>query len=278
MDALPPIKGNVFDLPWISGGVSGLVVEASSSTVIKVPFPCPENREQLEVERKIYERISPHPYITKFLSAHEGMIYLERLQYPLRKRLWDLRDAGQVPHKTDVVRWGLQLSMALHHIHSCGVYQVDIGSQNILLDWNENVKLSDFAGSSIDGSEPRVYPSQHSAHPHMPATHPSVGSEIFALGSVLYEVETTRQPYYDKTDGQIEELFLANDFPATSSLVLGKVIQKCWKQKYTGVDQVAGDIGRISNSLERESGNALLQGSYNVGPRKRCAIYSNPLL
>jgi hypothetical protein len=46
-------------------------------------------------------------------------------------------------------------------------------------------------------------------HPSMPMTKPSLQSEIFALGSTTYEVETTRQPYYDKTDTEIERLLSA---------------------------------------------------------------------
>jgi serine/threonine protein kinase len=87
------------------------------------------------------------------------MLVLERLQYSLRKRLWDLRDAGQLPPPQDVLRWAAQIVQALQHAHSRGVLQVDIGPHNVLLDWNENVKLGDFAGSSIDGSAPSVLPS-----------------------------------------------------------------------------------------------------------------------
>jgi hypothetical protein len=40
----------------------------------------------------------------------------------------------------------------------------------------------------------------------MPVTKPSLHSEIFAPDPTIYEVETTRQPYYDKTDTEIERL------------------------------------------------------------------------
>ncbi|KAI0830947.1 hypothetical protein F5Y06DRAFT_281943 [Hypoxylon sp. FL0890] len=92
------------------------------------------------------------------------MIMLERLQYLLRQRLLDRRKNQQRPTPHGAVPWALQIAEALRHIHLHGVKQVDIGTYNAMLDWNEDVKLSDFAGSSIDDSEPTVAPSAHSTH------------------------------------------------------------------------------------------------------------------
>lgn len=181
------------------------------------------------------------------------MIILERLQYPLRKRLWDLRDTpAKFPTTTDVVRWAYQISSALQYVHSYGVFQVDIGAHD-MLDWGENVKLSDFAGSSIDGSEPLILPSVHSEHPSCPSTTPSVQSELFALGSTLYEIETTRQPYYDQDDYVVESLFAQGTFPGTSGLVLGDVISKCWTMKYANARETVDDIRHIQEQFDISS-------------------------
>lgn len=208
-----------------------MVFELPDSAVVKVPCGSDQSREELAIESTIYDRLGSHPYITKFLYTYNGMIVLERLQYPLRKRLWDIRDAGVLPPAKDVLRWANQISQALQYAHSRYVFQVDIGPHNILLDWFEDAKLSDFAGSSIDGSTPSVVPSPHSEQPSMSGIIPSIQSDMFALGSTLYEVETTRQPYHDKSDKDINELFRAGDFPDTSALILGEVISKCWRME-----------------------------------------------
>ncbi len=174
METQPSIPEDVTDLPWITNGISGATFAVSESAIIKIPLPIENCKEQLAIERQIYERLGPHPYITKLLYTHKGMIVLERLQYPLRRRLLDIRKQKQLPVAQDVVRWARQTTQALQHIHSRGVMQVDIGPHNILLDWDENVKLSDFVGSSLDGSEPMVFPSAHSEHPDMPTANPSV--------------------------------------------------------------------------------------------------------
>lgn len=226
METQLTIPENVRNLPWISHGISGAVFAISESIVVKTPLPGDEYKRQLDIERQIYERLGPHPYITKFLCAYKDMIILERLKYPLRKRLFDLSKLNQRPIPQDAVRWALQITQALHYIHSCGVMQVDIGPHNVLLDQYETAKLSDFAGSSLDGSEPMVAPSAHSEHPDMSTEKPSIKSELFALGSMLYEIETTNKPYPSKNEGQLAELFKANEFPETSDLILGEVTMR----------------------------------------------------
>ena len=147
MESLPSIPEDVASLPWISHGISGATFAVSESVLVKKPLPGDTCKEQLDIERRIYERLGPHPYITKFLCAHKDTIVLERLKYPLRKRLHDLRKHNQLPRDQDVVRWALQITQAIQHIHSRGVMQVDIGAHNVLLDQYETAKLSNFAES-----------------------------------------------------------------------------------------------------------------------------------
>ncbi|KAM3511353.1 hypothetical protein MY11210_005026 [Beauveria gryllotalpidicola] len=94
---------------------------------------------------RIHQRLDYHPYITRFLGLYQGMLLLERLQYPLRKRLLDLRSQGQVPVTEDAV---------------------DISAPNILLDWDDKAKLS------IDGCTPEVLPSIHAEHSLMACRKP----------------------------------------------------------------------------------------------------------
>ncbi|KAK4120095.1 hypothetical protein N657DRAFT_168585 [Parathielavia appendiculata] len=92
------------------------------------------------------------------------------------------------PAARDVQKWALQTAVAFQYIHSGRVKQVDIGTYNVLLDTADNAKLSDFAGSSLDGSEPTVAAGVHSTHPRLSTFKPSVRFELFALGSLLYEI------------------------------------------------------------------------------------------
>ena len=77
----------------------------------------------------------------------------------------------------------------------------------MLLDWGDTAKLSDFAGPSLDGSEPAVAPSAHATHLRLSTEEPSVQSQLFTLGSLLYKMETTSLAFHDKNDGELEDLF-----------------------------------------------------------------------
>jgi hypothetical protein len=75
----PRLPNPVWDLPILSAGVSGVVLEVSDSTVVKAPCG-EENRPALQVERAVYARLGAHPLITKLLYVQDDMLVLERLQ------------------------------------------------------------------------------------------------------------------------------------------------------------------------------------------------------
>ncbi len=244
---------DVNSLPLVSLGISGAILQVSDTIVIKKPIPLPNSKEHIAVECEIYRRLGPHPHITKFLGVYQGMPLLERLQCPLRKRLGDLRDQHMAPAAQDVLRWATQMCDGLAHAHSRRVFQVDISLENVLLDWCDNAKLSDFAGSSIDGCPALVLPSQHSEHPRWPAANPTMRSELFALGSALYEIETTNKPYHDETDSQVFDLFEQDIFPDTKELLLGRAIEKCWLGRYQDVGEVLADIQEVQEHTGKGS-------------------------
>lgn len=271
MADVSPIPTGLDGLPWTCGS-SGVVIFVSERAVVKRPFSDDEpSKEQLQLEHRIYERLGDHPRITAFLGAQQGGIVLERLRHTLRHRLLDIRGLGQRPAKRDVTRWALQTAEGLDYIHSRGVKQVDIGTYNVLLDSQANAKLSDFAGSSLDGSPPTVAPGVRSTHPRLSTTNPTAQSELFALGSLLYEIETTYESFGDKNEEEVEALFNSNRYPPTSELVLGKVIRKCWEMGYHNAGEVVADIQLIQSRTamdiqqDMNSGDELVTAKYLRG-------------
>lgn len=55
------------------------------------------------MEHQIYERLGLHPHSTRLLATHQDMTVLERLRYPLRQRLLDLRKNQQRPAAQQVI-------------------------------------------------------------------------------------------------------------------------------------------------------------------------------
>lgn len=260
--ALPPEGPVHMNVPsgykLLSLGVSGLVFAIDDETVLKRPNGFPNSDEDIAIEKRIYERIGQHPSIVKCIRIESEGITLERLLYPLRKRLWDLRATNETPSDTTVFLWAKQIIRGLAYIHSLGVLQADIGCHNILIDKDDNVKISDFAGASIDGEKSKVCYETRSRQPRF--QNVTVGTEIFALGTALYELSTTSPPYPDipSDTPEIGKLYAEGRFPNTKDLLLGEVIDKCWVGRYSEINDVHRDIERLQRQWQRaKSGHVL---------------------
>jgi len=237
------MEADLRTLPILSSGASSIVYQLPNSTVLKVPRNLQDDLKAIVVEKLIYERLGPHPLIPVIHTAGDQHICLERLQCTLRMRLAQLSSANHLS-PLDVLRLAEQIAKALAFVHSRQVLQVDIGCHNVLLTFDDDAKLSDFAGSSLDDSEPLIDPGLNSTNPLLPI--PSVAAEIFALGSLFYELETTKLPLYSKTRKEVEQLFIAKRFPDTDSLLLGNIISKCWNGRFSNVQEIVHSLNRLN--------------------------------
>ena len=90
-------------------------------------------------------------------------------------------------------------------VHSKGIIHSDLAAHQFLLDSTLYVKLSDFGFSSFSDGDVLSFenPSHHLPRDidgNMPSTF---WSNLFAVGSTLYEVMTGKRPYKGKLDDTI---------------------------------------------------------------------------
>ena len=235
----------VYDMPpsesIIGGGISGVVYALDDFRVLKAASGFNLSRYDLDIERQIYERLHcDQPQILNFESDPRGLI-LERLSCPLRQYLRYLHELNQIPSDGLLLKWAGQVINGLWHMHSKGVLQANIGCHNLLIratgdldfvdllekDLEEklekmgegDLKFCDFGGASIDGSAPTVKYERFSRHPTIRG--PNIATEIFALGSALYEMSTTESPR--------PNVQLLGAFPEVGHLILGHIIDGCWR-------------------------------------------------
>ena len=71
--------------------------------------------------------------------------------------------------------------------------------------------------------------------------------DIFALGTVLYEISVGHRLYADKSDREINQLFQKREFPDLTSLgpQMRDLIQKCWLDQYGDAEEIVRDLGEI---------------------------------
>lgn len=69
-----------------------------------------------------------------------------------------------------------------------------------------------------------------------------MASDLFALGSSLYELVAGHQPYEGEEDSLIEEHFRGGQYPDVQHLLMGKVILGCWKSTFFDASAILDQI------------------------------------
>ncbi|MED6143388.1 CBL-interacting serine/threonine-protein kinase 2 [Stylosanthes scabra] len=98
-------------------------------------------------------RLVRHPYIIQLLEimATKSKIYFV-MEYAKGGELFDLVAKGKLK-EDDAHKYFRQLVKAVDFCHSRGVYHRDIKPENLLLDENEDLKVSDFGLSALAESK-----------------------------------------------------------------------------------------------------------------------------
>lgn len=75
-----------------------------------------------------------------------------------------------------------------------------------------------------------------------------MATDLFALGSTLYEVFQETSPYEETPSDQVEVLFKRREFPNVASMPCGDIIKQCWLSQVDLAEHVQGFIRDIIRS------------------------------
>ena len=194
----------------------------------------PYNRATLAQERKVYEERGAHPHLLQYKGSLEigefdfGLI-LEKAERGCLRQLMKKFKRETI---TDHTRWlwACAIASTIHYILTKGFLHCDISTRNILLTEEWEVKLSDFGSSAAIGEvglgceEGRCrVPSRGRPRDALP----TVKSNLFAFGTVLYEIMAWQLPFADVDTSTVETRFEAEEFPDTTGILAGDIIDKC---------------------------------------------------
>ena len=99
-----------------------------------------------------------------------------------------------------ILRWFVQLALALHHVHERGVLHRDLKTQNVFVSSAGHVKLGDFGiAKSISESIPLAETCVGTPY-YMPpelfrGEQYDAKADVWALGCILYELTTRRRAF-----------------------------------------------------------------------------------
>jgi WD40 repeat protein len=152
-----------------------------------------------------------HPHIvrvydyTEIEDPHQGLIIMELLE---GGNLTRRRKGGLSPE--DACAVGVAVAQALACAHARGVLHRDIKPDNILFDGAGQLKVTDFgiakvfAGSGANASRVAGTP-RYMAPEQVAAARLGPGTDLYALGVVLYELLTGTPPFFDPALPPLEQ-------------------------------------------------------------------------
>jgi serine/threonine protein kinase len=217
-----------------------------------------------DAERSVYERLwggsadLPAPaHILKYYGPDPHLSTGLVLEFAERGSLWDYVWTKQPVAGDLIVKWARQAAEGFAFCHERGVLHRDIHIINLFLDSDLNLKIGDFGASSIDGAKGLmryrethqlwVSRSDNEDGDSKPQIEISVRSEVFALGSTLYQAITGHDPMQhlldENKDDEVKRRMQIRDMPSTDKLRIFKdLISSCWNLEYENMEEVLRGI------------------------------------
>jgi serine/threonine protein kinase len=237
-------------LAW---GGTAIVERLPSGAVMKTPIPNPycrveeeDHRRNMRLEAQIYAIIREHPRLPKLVHWDRGTccLTMEHLENGNLKE-YVLQNHQNITHQHRL-RWCRQAAEALAVLHTFDVIHCDVSPRNFLLDSQLNVKIADFGGASLRGSDPSATPATRFQHPGYDWNVPPVfADDIFSLGSLVYFIMCGFYPYQEVSSDEVGKLYEALQFPDVSTVIGGPIILQCWCRQVDSVQAVYDGLSAI---------------------------------
>jgi serine/threonine protein kinase len=225
----------------IGVGVFAHIHRLDRGRVRKVPAPDPNNLilavKSIRREGQIYDHLGDHPRIIKCFD--KGDLFLD-LEYAPNGHIESYLKCYPDTSDECRIRFAREVIEAVMFVYGKGIIHSDLAARQFLLNNALHVKLSDFGFSSFSdgdvlGFENPLHHLPRDIDGNMPSTFQS---DLFAVGSTLYEVMTGKRPYECKSDDTITQLYSDRTFPDVMGILYGHIIMGCWQGRFKSAAEV----------------------------------------
>ncbi len=231
---------------------------------LKIPHRTSSQLDKLLQESVLQTRLLDHPSIVKLLTVdiinHILIMVMEYIEGTDLEKLIDQQQSLSIKQSLNYIR---QILSALEFAHRHGVIHRDIRPSNILINQDNEVKITDFGTSTLlkekefattkIGSPPYMAPEQFEGKAVF-------ASDIYSAGCLFYEMVTGFPPIVLANPLDIYKKAKAGDFaplckknPAVSpelNWVIMKTLAPDLKQRYASAHEVLNDLDQSENKSQ----------------------------
>ncbi|AKG73739.1 hypothetical protein AAT16_05605 [Salinicoccus halodurans] len=253
-------------LKYLGGGMSSVYLARDiildREVVVKLIKVDHHNRDKSKArfQREVESTIQlSHPNIVSVLDVDESdeyhLLVTEVVNGPTLKEY--IRDHHPVP-LDEAVRIAVMILQGIRHAHQAGIIHRDIKPQNILLDGQQRVKITDF-GIAKALSETRMTETnqvmgsvQYISPEQAKGRQTDERTDIYSFGIVLYELLTGSLPFDGETPVSVAlkhisepmpDVLAHRDVPQGLKNIILKCTEKDPYNRYRHADDVIRAIG-----------------------------------
>jgi len=257
-----------------------------SLRALKIPHRIGVQTEKLLQESALQSKLLQHPHIVKLLTVDViDKVYIMVMEYidgtDLETRIDD-RNNLELPA---ALRYLRQILSAVGFAHEHKVIHRDIRPSNVLIDKEDNIKVTDFGTSTLllgkpfattrIGSPPYMAPEQFEGRAVL-------ASDIYSIGCLFYEMVTGFPPivlanpmeiYKKAKAGGIEPLRRkAQNVSEELDRVVMTMLQPDPSRRYKQVQAVMDDLDRALE-MPRDHGNEIRDIQSRITAREQRTDY-----
>ena len=178
---------------------------------------------EIESLRKL---VNPH-VVALLDSGVDENTYYYAMEYVEGETLTDrLRRDKRIPWR-DVVKYSLQICSALKAAHDAGIVHRDLKPSNLLLDKDNNIKLTDFGVAQVFASGRLtvtggiIGTAEYMSPEQAKGQRATKKSDLYSLGAVMFTMLTGRPPFVGKSTLEVIQKHKYGQFDRPSRYVEG---------------------------------------------------------
>jgi serine/threonine protein kinase len=247
--------------------------KSGSTVAVKVPHLQYESDvafyERFRREEQIGQKLD-HPNIVRVLSPDEKTrIYMVMEFAEGRSLRAVIKDRGRLPAE-EALGLARQICVALIYLHDKGIVHRDLKPDNVLLGESGQIKLLDF-GIAMDEAARRltwfglsapVGTPDYMAPEQVRGRRGDVRTDIYALGTLLYEMVTGKLPYSGANvhavmraklneDPRLPRDALSSIDPQIEEIIL-RAINRSPRERYASAQEMLADLEDPSRVVPRD--------------------------